>query len=138
MPNAKTARQRVLVVDDDFVIRGMFSAAFERNDLEVDVAESGQEALGLLKLYPDRYLAVVLDLNIPPPDGLAIARYVSEAIPDLPVVVLSADADSADRVREAELARTVKFIIRKPADPMQLAGVIAEYVDRRLRARRPE
>ena len=124
---------RVLVVDDDFEVRGMFSAAFELQGIDADVAENGIEAMRLLRLYPDRYCLLVLDLNVPAPDGIRIAQHVREFKPDLPVIVLTDDDEAAERIRNAELARTVSLIIRKPTVPVAIVGYMHSHCARRVR-----
>ena len=124
---------RVLIVDADFEVRGMFSAAFELQGIDADVAESGTEAMSLLRLYPDRYCQVVLQLNVPAPDGIRIAQHVREFIPDLPVTVLTSDPDAAERIRNAGLSRTVRLIIPKPTVPVAVVGYIHSHCARRVR-----
>lgn len=78
----------------------------------------------LLRKYSERYCAVVTDLNMPQPDGIAIARYIHETIPSLPVVIVSADDDCTERIRNAGLTQTVCMVMRKPADPFMLVGYV--------------
>ena len=114
----------MLVVDDDFTVRSLFANAFEVRGINVDVAEDGIEAMRLLRLYPTRYCALVLDLNIPAPDGIRVAQYVQNAIPNLAVVMITGDTDAVERIRNAGLAGTVRLIIPRLAHPSEIVGYV--------------
>jgi len=85
-----------LVVDDDPEIREAVRRALRLEGLQVDLAEGGQDALDQLKaVAPD---AVVLDLMMPPPDGLEVCRRLRAAGDQTPVIVLTARDAVSDRV----------------------------------------
>jgi two-component system cell cycle sensor histidine kinase/response regulator CckA len=113
----------ILVVDDDAEMRAMLSMAFERRGINTHVAESGREALALLK-RGQRYCAVLLDLNVPAPDGIEIAKYIRDNDPTLPVIVISGHPDLADRIKDADLGAVVKMILMKPLDVMSLVNFV--------------
>src|SRR5205085_11530661 len=94
---------RVLVVEDDWSTRWLVANAFQKQGIEADVAESGREAMALLKYNGLKYCSVVLDLNVPPPNGIEIARFITQTLPDLPVIALSGYADLAERLKSAGL-----------------------------------
>src|SRR5688572_6275305 len=84
---------RVLIVDDSVVIRRLLSTIVgEDPELEVaGVAANGQIALQrLAQLEPD---VVILDLDMPDPDGLQILQLVRAEYPDMPVVMVGAASD---------------------------------------------
>ncbi len=58
----------ILIVEDDPALRWTLAVLFQRYGVDTDVAETGTEAVRLLSLDGRRYCAVLLDLNIPPPD----------------------------------------------------------------------
>lgn len=132
MQPTQPSPHRVLIVEDDFAARGMFSTAFELKNIQVDVAEDGIEAMRLLTMFPHRYCVALLDLNVPPPDGIHIAQYIRDNIPDLPVIVVTGDDKASERIRDAELSRTVRFVVHKPTVPIAIVGCIhGECVRRR-------
>lgn len=114
----------VLIVDDDPAIRFLFARAFERNGIDTYVAENGREAKGLLERKHCDFCAVLLDLNIPAPDGIEIAKYIRDICSDLPVVVISGHPDLAERIADEDLGAVVKVILMKPVD----TTFLAEYV----------
>jgi CheY-like chemotaxis protein len=87
---------RVLIVDDDEPIRRMLSLSFELDGFEVASAGDGLEAIIQVGLFsPD---VVVLDIMMPRMDGLTALGHLRRQpeTADLPVVLLSAKADSTD------------------------------------------
>ena len=82
---------RILVVDDDALTRRSLRAMLERAYYEVETAEGGVEALGLLSSYkPD---LVLLDIQMPDMDGLEVCRRIRDR-PNgdlLPVIFLTGD-----------------------------------------------
>jgi len=90
------AKQRILVIEDDAAIRrGIVDAlGFEGyRTLEADDGDLGLDMA--LSVTCD---LILLDLVLPGPDGLAILREVRSARPTLPVIILTARGDEADRV----------------------------------------
>ena len=82
---------RILVVDDDALTRRSLRAMLERAYYQVETAEGGVEALGLLSTYkPD---LVLLDIQMPDMDGLEVCRRIRE-LPNgdlLPIIFLTGD-----------------------------------------------
>ena len=82
---------RILVVDDDALTRRSLRAMLERGHYQVETAEAGEQALGLLPYFkPD---LVMLDIQMPGMDGLEVCRRIRE-LPNgdlLPVIFLTGD-----------------------------------------------
>lgn len=66
--------KRILVVDDEAPIREMMTRAFTRAGYKVEVAESAEEAMDLIKTY--KYLVFFLDLNLPGMNGIELCRHI--------------------------------------------------------------
>ena len=87
---------RVLVVDDDQAVRESLRRSLTFNGYEVGVATDGEDALRhIANATPD---AVVLDVMMPNMDGLAMCRALRSAGHDVPVLMLTARDEIADRV----------------------------------------
>lgn len=114
-PPPKTLH-RILIVEDDPALRWALAVLFQRRGVDTDVAETGTEAVRLLSLETRRYCAVLLDLNIPPPDGVELAKFIRDQRPDTPVVVVSGHEDLAARMQNPEFGSVVKLILVKPVD----------------------
>jgi len=88
---------RILVVDDDLAVCRSIDRALRLEGYEVDTVASGGEALeAVASNSPD---ALVLDLQLPDVDGLAVCRRIREAGDDIPILMLTARHGIDDRVQ---------------------------------------
>ncbi|SHL45222.1 response regulator transcription factor [Actinacidiphila paucisporea] len=90
-------RGRVLVVDDDAAIRRSLGRALRLCGFTVGEADGGAAALEQLR-GPGAPDVLVLDISMPGIDGIEVCRTLRAAGDDLPVLVLSALDEVADRV----------------------------------------
>jgi DNA-binding response OmpR family regulator len=113
-------KKRALVVDDDDPIRTMLAKVVERQNLEVDTARDGAEAIE--RLDQDGYSLIVLDLMMPRVDGFGVLRYMREHHPDKLACTIIASA-----VPESEILRRFDIPVYKiHAKPFDLARLIAD------------
>jgi DNA-binding response OmpR family regulator len=75
-----TERKRALVVDDDDPIRTMLANVVEHQDLAVDTARDGAEAIE--RIDDDGYSVILLDLMMPRVDGYGVLRHLEEHHPE--------------------------------------------------------
>jgi two-component system response regulator MprA len=87
---------RVLVVEDEALVRQALRRALLLAGYEVSIAEDGRAALASLALSPPD--ALVLDLGLPDVDGLDICRRLRTAGDRIPVLMLTARDAIEDRV----------------------------------------
>ena len=88
---------RILVVDDDLAVCRSIDRALRLEGYEVDTVASGVEALeAVTSNSPD---ALVLDLQLPDLDGLAVCRRIRDAGNDTPILMLTARHGIDDRVQ---------------------------------------
>lgn len=106
---------RVLLVDDDPHLQAANRAYLEREGYEILCAFNGEEALRLASTA--RLNAIVLDVDIPGPDGVTVCRLLRE-VSSVPILFLSAYAETDDRIRGL-LAGGDDFIA-KPYSLMEL------------------
>jgi two-component system, OmpR family, KDP operon response regulator KdpE len=91
---------RVLVVEDDARIRKTLEVNLRARGYDVDLAETGEQALDLAaRHHPD---AVILDLGLPTLDGMDVVRGLRGWSP-VPIVVLSARGSEAAKVEALDL-----------------------------------
>lgn len=108
---------KVLIVDDDLVLADVVSFTLRRAGFEVVLAHDGQAALERWQAEsPD---LIVLDLNLPKLDGLAVCKQV-RAQSATPIIILSVRDEEDDVVRGLELGAD-DYII-KPFSPRQLVA----------------
>ncbi len=88
---------RLLVVDDEAKMLLLLRRVLEREGHEVEMAETGTEAL--TKATADEYDAIVLDVMIPAPDGLEVCRRLRKRGIWTPILLLTGRVEVEDRVR---------------------------------------
>jgi CheY-like chemotaxis protein len=87
-PVPVSAPYRVLIADDDFVVRGSLAAVLESEGYVVDEARNGIEAVTRSIQHPPDL--VLLDLNMPHWDGWTTFSQLDRVKPLLPVIVITA------------------------------------------------
>ncbi|MEV5788901.1 MULTISPECIES: response regulator transcription factor [unclassified Streptomyces] len=89
-------RGRVLVVDDDAAIRRSLERGLRLGGFTVDLADGGRSALEVLRRTPPD--AIVLDISMPDLSGIDVCRTLRGEDNDVPVLMLSALDETADRI----------------------------------------
>lgn len=109
---------RVLVADDDDVLRRLVTYMLTREGYQVIAVASGEEVLDAVKSRrPD---AIVLDAMMPGIDGLEVLHMLrqGEATKDIPVIMLSARSQERDVVRGFDFG--ANDYVSKPFKPGEL------------------
>jgi DNA-binding response OmpR family regulator len=106
---------RILLVEDDSRLAAMVSDYLGAAGMQVSIAGAGEAALEALAR--EAFDAVVLDLMLPGIDGLEVCRRLRTRS-DVPVLMLTARGDSADRVVGLELG--ADDYLPKPFEPREL------------------
>ena len=109
------AMTRVLLIDDDVRLYELLSSYLEQNGFQVTCAGDGPR--GLAALAQASFDAVLLDLSMPGMDGLDVCRRIREKS-SIPIVMLTARGDEADRVVGLELG--ADDYVPKPFIPREL------------------
>lgn len=102
--------RRVLVVDDEQNITGLFAALLPSVDIDFGVANTAAEALAAMK--PGHFSLAILDKNLPGQSGLELLGLLRTADPNLGAVLMT--AYSSARSLSAALERGVYDYIEKP------------------------
>ncbi|MEX0874764.1 MAG: response regulator transcription factor [Actinomycetota bacterium] len=107
--------KRVLVVDDDPIVRDVLVRYLRRDGFEVDTAADGEAALGAIADgAPD---LVVLDLMLPKLDGFGVFERMRD-FSNAPVIMLTAKGDETDRI--AGLEWGADDYVNKPFSPKEV------------------
>ncbi|MGC4770071.1 response regulator transcription factor [Micromonospora sp. DT44] len=108
--------QRVLVVDDDRTVSDVVCRYLEHAGYEVSHVADGLAALEAVQDRPPHL--VVLDLMLPGLDGLQVCRRLRERPDGVPIIMLTARGDEADRVLGLQLG--ADDYLSKPFSPREL------------------
>jgi|SRR6266496_3139729 len=108
--------ERILIVDDDRAVQRALRRLFEAECYEIAVAGDGVSGLEAFRSNPPAL--VILDLRLPGISGREFCKEAKERNPAVPVIVLSAITDVADKVLLLELG--ADDYVTKPFSPREL------------------
>ena len=116
---------RVLVVDDEKLIVKGIKFSLEHDDMEVDVAYDGQEALNLAR--QTEYDIVLLDVMLPKMDGFEVCRSIRE-FSNMPIIMLTAKDGDMDKILGLEYG--ADDYITKPFNILEVKARIKAIIRR--------
>jgi signal transduction histidine kinase/HAMP domain-containing protein/ActR/RegA family two-component response regulator len=124
------AGTKVLVVDDDFRNVFAMTALLERGWAEVSAAESGADAIALLKVTPDIDL-VLMDIMMPEMDGYDAIRAIRclGCFDDLTIVAITGKVVAGER--ERCMAAGANDYVPKPVNTLGLLSVLQPWMPAR-------
>ena len=85
---------KILIVDDELLIRKTMSLFLGKNNFAVDTAENGEVAIAMLE--KKEYDLVITDLKMPGMDGRAVLKAMAERFSNIPRIVLTAVGSNED------------------------------------------
>ncbi len=124
----------ILVAEDDRDIAELISHYLKKAGWTTHVAAAGDQALAYIRNHPVD--VVILDLMLPGMSGLDVCKALrgDEATAGMPIIMLTARAEEADRIRGLELG--ADDYIPKPFSPNELVARV-RAVSRRSRRSEP-
>jgi len=116
---------RILVVDDELIVRDSLKEILDEEGYAVEMAESGPKALEELTKQP--YQLMLLDIKMPGMDGVEVLQKAKEAHPDLSVVMMTAYA-TVETAVEAMKIGALEYLI-KPFEPDTLIPMVVRIYE---------
>ena len=115
---------RILVVDDEWIIRALIAQSLRDAGYDVAEAENGDIAARLLDV--DQFNVLVTDIHMPGQlDGIALAERVRRKMPNLWVVFVTGRPDVIRRVIDGGLGDAV---LSKPFQPEEVVQVVHQLL----------
>src|SRR3974390_1022232 len=124
---ATRTKGRILIVDDELVVRDSLGKWFTSEGYTARPVASGREALETIGQMD--FDIALLDIKMPGRDGMELQARLSEADPDLLVVIMTGYA-SVDTAVQA-LKRGAYDYITKPVDPDELSHLVEKALEHR-------
>ena len=124
--------RKVLVVDDEKLIVKGLRFSLEQDDMEVDCAYDGEEALEMVKRK--EYDMILLDVMLPKHDGFEVCQAIRE-FSEMPIIMLTAKGEIEDRIIGLELGADDYLI--KPFSPRELVARVRALFRRAHQADEP-
>lgn len=114
------AIEKILVVDDEALIRNFLAETLSRKNIEVTVAESGKRAFELLK--DNSYDIMITDMKLPDATGIDVLKKCKELSPRTIVIIITAFG-SIDNAVEAMRLGAFNYLL-KPFSPDTIEAII--------------
>jgi len=122
--------EKVLIIEDDAALALAMTKALRSAGYQVETARTGDEGLErALAAPPD---CVLLDVMLPGMNGYEVLAELRARDEDLPIVMITAKAEEADKVRGLELGAD-EYVV-KPVGLLELQARVAAALRRRRRA----
>ena len=120
-------REKILIVDDEKIVRESLYHWFEEDNYEVDTAEDGETALQ--KYEKGKYDILLVDMKMPGMSGLDLLTKVKEIDKDALVILITAFASVPTAI--TALKNGAFDYITKPVDPDELAHIVNKALEQR-------
>ncbi|MBE5929115.1 MAG: response regulator transcription factor [Lachnospiraceae bacterium] len=117
--------KKILVVDDEKLIVKGIKFSLMQDDMEVDCAYNGEEALEMIK--NNKYDVVLLDVMLPELSGFDVCQAVRE-FSDVPIIMLTAKSDDMDKILGLEYG--ADDYITKPFNILEVKARIKAIIRR--------
>ncbi|MFP4379084.1 MAG: response regulator [Candidatus Sumerlaeia bacterium] len=118
------SKARVLVVDDEKMVRDLARRMLEREGASVCVARDGIEALELFKDFNGEFDLVLLDLTMPRMDGEKTLEEIHKINPEMKVLLSSGYTEQ--QMQERFEGKTLAGFIQKPYRVLELVNKVRE------------
>lgn len=116
---------KILVVDDEVLIRNVIKEYAAIEGYKVDESQNGEEAIE--KVYDNDYDVIIMDIMMPILDGVKASREIKK-IKNIPIIMLSARSSEEDKLLGFDLG--IDDYITKPFSPKELMARIKAVTKR--------
>lgn len=116
---------KILVVDDEYLIRNVIKEYCQNEGYKVDEAANGEEAID--KVYENEYDLIIMDIMMPDMDGYEASKEIKD-IKDIPIIMLSARTEEEDKLNGFNIG--IDDYVTKPFSPKELMARIKAVTKR--------
>ncbi len=122
---------KILIVDDEMVVRDSLGKWFATEGYEIHTVASAREALEAMQ--KDDYDTALIDIKMPGMDGMELQERLREIDPEMPLIIMTGYASVETAVRA--LKRGAYDYITKPFDPDELVHLVSNALEHRTTKR---
>lgn len=121
-------KKHLLLFEDDQILCQEISTFLRKNEMTCDIFQDGTEVLQKLTTT-NHYDLIILDINVPKINGIAVCKHIRTLLPNVPIVMLTALGEIHDKV-EAFNAGADDYIV-KPFHFDELLARIKAHIRRK-------
>jgi len=121
-------KQKILIVDDEEVLRRIYSDRLTFEGFDVDTAADGEEALNKIKTAPPRL--ILLDILMPKINGLQVLEHLNTnaELKKIPVIILSNVAND-ENIKKALSLGARDYLLKTNFSPNEIISKIKALID---------
>jgi CheY-like chemotaxis protein len=127
LPPLSSGTETLLIVENETAIRNLLQMALRKNGYTVLAAESGREALELVRVHAGPLDLLITDVMMPDMDGPELVRQLTTIRPETRTLFMSGYLDDA-LGEHGILPANVNFI-QKPFSPRVIAQKVRDILD---------
>lgn len=116
---------KILVVDDEMLIRNVINEYLKKEGFEYIEAENGEQAINIIK--KENIDLIIMDIMMPRLDGFSAAKEIKK-IKDIPIIMLSARKEEYDKLAGFDLG--IDDYVTKPFSPKELMARVKAVLSR--------
>ncbi len=120
-------KEKILIVDDEKIVRESLFHWFEEDNYQVDTAEDGESALQ--KYEKEKYDLLLVDMKMPGMSGLDLLSKIKEIDKDALIILITAFASVPTAI--TALKNGAFDYVTKPVDPDELAHLVNKALEQR-------
>ncbi|MDP3150413.1 MAG: sigma-54 dependent transcriptional regulator [Ignavibacteria bacterium] len=120
-------KERILIVDDEKIVRESLFHWFEEEDYDVDTAEDGETALN--KYEKEKFDLLLVDMKMPGMSGLDLLSKIKAIDKDALIILITAFASVPTAI--TALKNGAYDYVTKPVDPDELAHLVKKALEQR-------
>ena len=115
--------KRILVAEDNFINQEIILGLLENSQIEIDIAQDGEEAIELHK--NNHYNLILMDIQMPVLDGYSASEEIRKIDKDIPIIAITASAMKEDINRSIKAG--MNDHLNKPIDVKKLYEILLRY-----------
>ncbi len=129
-PVPRGQSEHIMLVDDEEGLARILGRLLQGIGYKVTAQQDSAAAIELFEKNPEHYQLALIDLHMPAPDGLEVARRMHLVRPELPIFIMSGYSDALGDIPPEELG--VVGVLQKPITREVLARELRNALDRPL------
>jgi len=118
------SKKKILVIDDDKSVLRTFTLILKKDNYEVDIAETGKEALE--KAEVGKYDATLIDVRLPDMDGTNLLPKLQKSLPDAVKIIITGFPTLETGIKSLDVGADAYLV--KPIRPEDLLILIKEKI----------
>lgn len=120
-------KRKILIVDDDAVIAGMYVLKFQGSDFDVSIAADGKTALE--RIRSDGPDAVLMDLVLPRMDGFEVlATLNKEQLPKKPKIIILSNLGQQEEIDKALALGADGYVVKARSTPSEVVAKVEQVL----------